>query len=209
MKYRITITKWICAVIVMLFYVAVVSTAANAENPIEEYENWSPDLKRYTAEICNEYDVDYSLTVAVIYNESRFQSGLTHKNSNGTIDYGLMQVNEVNFDFLHRTLGINSMRELLDDEIGIRCGVALLAYHKQFTENDSSALLRYQIGAGKYCRYLKDGRTTNSIHQQVLRYFDTYKNHLAVQSQESKLNGFVTKDPIESILNMWADMLTS
>lgn len=208
MKYRITITKWICAVIVMLFCVTVVSTAANAENPIEEYKNWSPDLKRYTAKICNEYDVDYNLTVAVIYNESRFQSGLTHKNSNGTIDYGLMQVNEVNFDFLHRTLGINSMKELLDDEIGVRCGVALLAYHKQFTKSDSAALLRYQIGAGKYRRYLKDGRTTNNTHQQVLRYFDTYKNHLGVQPQESKLNGFVTKDPIKSILNTWAVMLT-
>lgn len=208
MKYRITITKWICAVIVMLFCVTVVSTAANAENPIEEYKNWSPDLKRYTAEICNEYDVDYSLAVAVIYNESRFQSGLTHKNSNGTIDYGLMQVNEVNFDFLHRTLGINSMKELLDDEIGVRCGVTLLAYHKQFTESDSAALLRYQIGAGKYQQYLKNGRYTNKTHQQVLGYFNTYKNYLEEQTQESKLGSFVRKDPIESILNMWADMLT-
>ena len=208
MEYRITITKWICAVIVMLFCVTVVSTAANAENPIEEYKNWSPDLKSYTAEICNEYDVDYSLAVAVIYNESRFQSGLTHKNSNGTIDYGLMQVNEVNFDFLHRTLGINSMKELLDDEIGVRCGVALLAYHKQFTESDSAALLRYQIGAGKYQQYLKNGRYTNKTHQQVLGYFNTYKNYLEEQTQESKLGSFVRNDPIESILNMWAVMLT-
>lgn len=208
MKYRIAFTKWICAVIVMLFCVTVVSTAANAENPIEEYKNWSTDLKRYTAEICNEYDVDYSLTVAVIYNESRFQSGLTHKNSNGTIDYGLMQVNEVNFDFLHRTLGINSMKELLDDEIGVRCGVALLAYHKQFTESDSAALLRYQIGAGKYQQYLKNGRYTNKTHQQVLGYFNTYKNYLEEQTQESKLGSFVRNDPIESILNMWAEMLT-
>ena len=208
MKYRIAIMKWVCSVMVILFCVTAISITANAENPIEEYENWSPDLKRYTAEICNEYDVDYNLVVSVIYNESRFQSGLTHKNSNGTIDYGLMQVNEVNFDYLHQTLGINSMRELLNDEVGIQCGVALLAYHKQFTENDSSALLRYQIGAGKYRQYLKSGRTTNDTHQRVLGYLDTYKNHLATQTQESKLDSFTRRDPIESILNMWAEMLT-
>lgn len=111
----------------------------------------------------------------MIYNESRFQSGLTHVNSNGTVDYGLMQVNEVNFDYLNKTLGIRSMSELLDDRTGIKCGVQLLAYHKQYTGNDSAALLRYQIGAGKYKQYLRKGRYTNQTHQQVL----TYQSELA------------------------------
>lgn len=51
----------------------------------------------------------------------------------------------------------------------------LLAYHKQYTGNDSAALLRYQIGAGKYKQYLRKGRYTNQTHQQVL----TYQSELA------------------------------
>ena len=66
-----------------------------ATGPIETYQNWSDDLKSYTQTVCDEYDVDYSLALGVIYNESRFQSSLTHLNSNGTTDYGLMQVNEI------------------------------------------------------------------------------------------------------------------
>lgn len=149
-----------------------------ATGPIETYQNWSDDLKSYTQTVCDEYDVDYSLALSVIYNESRFQSGLTHLNSNGTTDYGLMQVNEVNLEYLHKTVGINSMNELLNDRVGIRCGVQLLAYHKQYTKNDSTALLRYQIGAGKYKQYLKAGRYTNQTHQQVLTYQTEFKSYL-------------------------------
>ena len=186
------------------------SVTARAESPVDTYEAWSPHLKEYTAHVCEEYGVDYSMALAVIYNESRFESGLTHQNSNGTVDYGLMQVNEVNFDYLHKTLGINSMKELLNDEVGIRCGVQLLAYHKQFTGNDSTALLRYQIGAGKYKQYLATGRYTNQTHQRVLGYQSVYKNYITEQnsSEESKLEEFIKKDPLESILNMWAEMLT-
>ena len=115
-------------------------------------------------------------------------------NSNGTTDYGLMQVNEVNFKYLNKTLGITSMNQLLDDRVGIRCGVHLLAYHKNATGNDSEALLRYQVGEGTYRKYVKSGKHTNEYLNQTIA--------------ESKLDGFVKRDPIESILNMWAEMLT-
>lgn len=48
-----------------------------ATGPIETYQNWGDDLKSYTQTVCDEYDVDYSLALGVIYNESRFQSSLT------------------------------------------------------------------------------------------------------------------------------------
>lgn len=167
--------KTIAAIIVTGVYLLTNLLGGEAAGPVETYQSWSDELKSYTQSVCDEYNVDYSLALGVIYNESRFQSGLTHVNSNGTVDYGLMQVNEVNLDYLNKTLGIRSMSELLDDRTGIRCGVQLLAYHKQYTGNDSAALLRYQIGAGKYKQYLRKGRYTNQTHQQVL----TYQSELA------------------------------
>lgn len=206
--------KKVIALAVSLIWISFCSDMSYAESPIDSYLNWDNDLKSYTKQTCQEYDVDYSLALAVIYNESRFQSGLTHKNSNGTIDYGLMQVNEVNFDFLQRTVGIKSMKDLLNDKIGIRCGVELLAYHKDFTGEDSSALLRYQIGAGKYRQYTNVGKYTNDTHSKVWQYREIYNNYLSDLSKqndytsESKLDDFVKKDPIAKIFDMWAGTST-
>ena len=188
--------------------VACVTISAAADDPIGTYDSWKPDLKEYTSRVCDEYGVDYSLALGVIYNESRFKSGLTHMNSNGTIDYGLMQVNEVNFKYLNKALGITSMNQLLDDRVGIRCGVHLLAYHKNATGNDSAALLRYQVGEGTYRKYVKNGKHTNDTHGRVWQYRGIYHEYLNQTIAESKLDGFVKRDPIESILNTWAEMLT-
>lgn len=200
--------KRIIAACISTIMVACVTISAAADDPIGTYDSWKPDLKEYTSRVCDEYDVDYSLALGVIYNESRFKSGLTHMNSNGTIDYGLMQVNEVNFKYLNKTLGITSMNQLLDDRVGIRCGVHLLAYHKNATGNDSAALLRYQVGEGTYRKYVKNGKHTNDTHGRVWQYRDVYHEYLNQTIAESKLDGFVKRDPIESILNTWAEMLT-
>lgn len=200
--------KRIIAACISTIMVACVTISAAADDPIGTYDSWKPDLKEYTSQVCDEYGVDYSLALGVIYNESRFKSGLTHMNSNGTIDYGLMQVNEVNFKYLNKALGITSMNQLLDDRVGIRCGVHLLAYHKNATGNDSAALLRYQVGEGTYRKYVKNGKHTNDTHGRVWQYRDIYHEYLNQTIAESKLDGFVKRDPIESILNTWAEMLT-
>ena len=179
-------------------------TAAQADSgAVAAYQAWPQALKTYTKEVCAEYDVDQTLALGVIYNESRFQSGLTHLNSNGTTDYGLMQVNEVNFDYLHETLGINSMHELLDDKVGIRCGVQLLAYHKQYTDDDSSALLRYQVGAGRYNQYLKSGEWSNETHQRVLTYQKELQDYLS--SLES-IEDHIAKQKLLKRFHRWRNV---
>lgn len=180
--------KIIVTIVVTACYILTNMIPADAAGPVETYQAWPDDLKAYTESVCEEYNVDYSLALGVIYNESRFQSSKTHLNSNGTTDYGLMQVNEVNLEYLYKTLGINSMSELLDDRVGIRCGVELLAYHKGYTNDDSAALLRYQVGAGKYKKYLQSGRYTNQTHQQVLTYqreFAAYLQSIEQTNAES------------------------
>ena len=201
--------KTIAAIVVTACYLFTNLVSGEAAGgPIDTYNEWDDSLKAYTKQVCEEYDVDYSLALAVIYNESRFQSGLTHKNTNGTTDYGLMQVNEVNYEYLHKTVGINSMRDLLNDKTGIRCGVELLAYHKDFTGEDSSALLRYQVGAGKYKKYRENGRYTNKTHSQVWQYKEIYSEYLTEQDQqnsESEQTTPIQWDRFETILNRWVE----
>ena len=109
--------------------------------------------------------------LAIIYNESRFIPGLTHVNSNGTTDWGLMQVNDVCFDLLHRQLGIQSMEELLDPYKSIQAGCAILGYHRRYVDNEEDALLRYQVGAGNYQAYKEMGKVP-LVHTKTIGWRD-------------------------------------
>lgn len=170
--------KRLCTAALSLGLIAGFAVEAFAEDsPIELYNEWDDELKRYTQEICTDYNVEYPLVLAVIYNESRFQSGLTHQNTNGTTDYGLMQVNEVNYEWLHENLDIDSMSDLLDDRVGIECGVALLAYHTEYTEDPALGLLRYQTGEGEYRRMVAREKYSNDTYEQVAQYWNEYKEH--------------------------------
>lgn len=138
---------------------------------IRRYNDWDPGLKQYTWQVAQHYNVSYELVLAIIYNESRFVPGLTHVNSNGTTDWGLMQVNDVCFDLLHRQLGIQSMEELLDPYKSIQAGCAILGYHRRYVDNEEDALLRYQVGAGNYQAYKEMGKVP-VVHTKTIGWRD-------------------------------------
>ena len=140
---------------------------------VKTYNAWDDALKRYTWETARAYGVSYEMVLAIIYHESRFQADATHVNSNGTTDWGLMQINDVCFDLLHSQLGINSMEELLDPHKGVQAGCAILAYHLKYTGNEEDALLRYQVGAGNY-KYYKDNGTVPLCYTNTLALRDEY-----------------------------------
>lgn len=53
----------------------------------------SDDLQEYIWGLSDEFGIPYELILAVIKQESSFKPNLTHSNANGSIDYGLMQLN--------------------------------------------------------------------------------------------------------------------
>ena len=113
--YRLT-NKLIMFVITLLVFIGCALSGYacdfNCENGISTdcymciYDEWGEDLKEYTSEVCEENDIPYELVLAIIYNESRFQSEATGYNKNGTKDYGLMQLNDITYDFLNENIGI-------------------------------------------------------------------------------------------------------
>ena len=131
------------------------------------YNGWSTELKQYTYQTAKAYGVSYELVLAIIYHESRFQAGATHLNTNGTTDWGLMQINDVCFSLLNRQLGIGSMNELLDPYKGIQAGCAILAYHLRYVGNEDDALLRYQVGAGNYAYFKANGTVPKSYTNTI------------------------------------------
>ena len=167
--------------ILMTFFMTVVAYA-DCCNPdcdglsIEEtycygclYTNWDDELKEYTKELCKDNDLEYNRVLAIIWNESRFQSDATGYNTNGTKDYGLMQLNDITFDFLSERIGIESMEDLYDAKTNILAGITILKYHKDYTGDEDAALLRYQVGEGTYANMVRSGKEPNQTFYNVIQ----------------------------------------
>ncbi|MCI2047404.1 MAG: lytic transglycosylase domain-containing protein [Faecalibacterium sp.] len=150
---------------------AVISGSGGAACVVA-YNNWDNSLKQYAYNTAQAYGISYEMVLSIIYHESRFNAGATHLNTNGTTDWGLMQINDVCFSLLQSQLGISGMSDLLDPYKAIQAGCAILAYHLRYTGNENDALLRYQVGNGAYNYYKANGTTPAS-----------YNNTLALRDQ--------------------------
>lgn len=149
--------------------------AYTGQEQIRLYNAWPDEYKYYAWSAARSAGVSYELVLAIIYHESRFQAGATHLNTNGTTDWGLMQINDVCFSFVAaRVEGVGSMADLLDPYKNIQAGCALLAYHMAATGNENDALLRYQVGAGNYVYYKENGKVPLS-YTNTISIRDTYR----------------------------------
>jgi Transglycosylase SLT domain len=92
-----------------------------------------------------QYGVDPSLALAIAQTESSFNpSAVSKQNSNGTQDFGLMQINSANF----AALGLNSSTAL-DPQANLNAAMSLLAqYTNQYGDNPQLIAWAYNAGPG-------------------------------------------------------------
>lgn len=89
--------------------------------------------------ICKGYNLDWTLVLAVIEQESNYQSDLI----SDTGDYGLMQINQVNHEWLNQTIGVT---DFLDPMWNIRSGVFILRKLFEKYEDPELVLMAYNMG---------------------------------------------------------------
>lgn len=162
-------------------------------------ESWSIDQQKYLAERCLEYDLDLSVLKAVAWNESRFQPDATHVNTNGTTDWGMFQINDSCYNYLHDEIGLDSMPELLDPYTNIDAAVTLMRYHKDATGDDALALMRYQCGEGNFKKKLQQGIYSTQTQQRVLRVAQDVKEvdaELLSQQIDVKPTAQLSENPV-------------
>lgn len=103
----------------------------------------SDDLQEYTQTLCHSMGVYYPLVIAIMTEESGFDpSSISPPNRNGTTDWGLMQINCGNHEWLSEELGIT---DFLDPWQSIMAGVYMLSLYS-FLENHHDILLCYNNG---------------------------------------------------------------
>lgn len=150
--------------------VSVVHPVTEPTEPSVQYYDvpLSEDLQDYIRTLCKENDVPMSLIIAMIEVESSFRSNVI----SGTSDYGLMQINKINHEWLTEEYGIT---DFLDPYQNVFCGITIIAGHLEKTDGDIAlALMRYNCGATGAKRLWDKGIYSTSYTEKILAAMEVY-----------------------------------
>ena len=100
----------------------------------------SHELQDYIFALCEEKNVPSRLVIAMIETESSFRSDVI----SGTDDYGLMQINACNHEWMSERYGVT---DFLDPFQNVLCGISYIAGHLDSCDGDiEMALMSYNMG---------------------------------------------------------------
>lgn len=152
--------------------VPVISCSAEAAKPKTKYYDvpLSKDLQDYISSVCSTYSVPCELIYGIIEVESNFRADTV----SDTNDYGLMQINKCNHEWLSSTLGVSNF---LDPKENILCGIYIISGHLEKTDgNVELALMRYNCGATGAKRLWEQGIYSTSYTEKVVAAYETYRD---------------------------------
>ena len=126
----------------------------------------SPELQEYTYNRCQELGlvspgVDYQTVLALMSKES----GYTEDAVSGTGDYGIMQINTVNHEWLREELGIT---DFLDAEQSIDAGTEMLARLSEKYSDPHKVLMAYNMGEGGAAKLWAQGITSSEYSRDIM-----------------------------------------
>ena len=99
------------------------------------------DVQQFIFYLCKEYDLDFTLVMAVI----EWESGYNPKCISATNDYGLMGINKVNHEWLSNALGVT---DFLDPYENVRAGMFILRKLFEKYNDVNMVLMAYNKGEG-------------------------------------------------------------
>ncbi len=140
----------------------------------------SHSLQRYIYEVCADENVPVSLIIAMIDQESKFNPEVVSK----TGDYGLMQINTINHEWLaeeYRTA------DMLDPYQNVFCGIKVIGSYIQNYNDYCLALMAYNMGDYGAKKAWENGIKSTSYSESVPRlerlYLTTPQKDYAVVTQ--------------------------
>ena len=125
----------------------------------------SPELQKIMQEKCEEYGVPYALALALADQETRFDPDAV----SSTNDYGLMQINSINFEWL-RERGIDP----LTYEGNIEAGVLILSKAINRYGDYGIALMTYNCGDTGAKRLWDAGTYSTKYSREVLERYNKW-----------------------------------
>lgn len=131
----------------------------------------SHNLQRYIYEVCADENVPVSLVIAMIDQESKFDPEAVSE----TEDYGLMQINTINHEWLaeeYRTA------DMLDPYQNVFCGIKMIGSYIQNYKDYSSALMAYNMGDYGAKKAWENGIKSTSYSEGILALMQQYEREV-------------------------------
>ena len=123
----------------------------------------SEELQEYTWLLCKANNIDYSLVMALMKHESRYDASVVST----TNDYGLMQINKMNHDWLSEELGIT---DFLDEKQNINAGVYILGILFEKYQDTNKVLMAYNMGESNARKCWNNGIYESKYSQIITGY---------------------------------------
>jgi soluble lytic murein transglycosylase-like protein len=131
----------------------------------------SDDLQDYISKQCEENEIPMPLILAMIEVESSFKVDAISP----TDDYGLMQINKINHEWLSEKYGI---KDFLDPYQNVFCGITIISEHYKKYGDIDKALMAYNLGATGAKRLWDIGITKNAYTGRIRTAMETYEGDL-------------------------------
>lgn len=131
----------------------------------------SHSLQQYIYEICADNDLSVSLVIALIDQESNFNPECV----SDTNDYGLMQINECNFQLVKEDY--NSV-DMFNPYQNVYCGINILAgYLHKYDDDYTKALMCYNLGEYGASKAWENGIFCTDYTKAVETKWEVYKEN--------------------------------
>lgn len=128
----------------------------------------SDSLQRYVYEICADENVPVTLVMAMIEHESGFDPEAVSP----TDDYGLMQINAVNHEWLKEEY---RCADMMNPYQNVFCGISIISsYIDKYGELDK-ALMAYNMGNYGAQKAWKNGVTSIAYSEEILSLMKEYE----------------------------------
>lgn len=121
--------------------------------------------------LCSGYNIDFCLVMAVIQTESEFDTDAVSV----TGDYGLMQINEMNHDWLTESIGVT---DYLDPYQNMRAGCYIFRKLFERYQDTELVLMAYKMGENGASRLWKHGIFFTDYTEKVLNWQYIFQKQL-------------------------------
>lgn len=119
------------------------------------------ELQEFTFRRCEEKGLDYEMVLAIMQKESGFDPEAI----SATHDYGIMQINQCNHEWLRKELGIT---DFLDAKESITAGTEILGRLAEKYDDLQQILMAYNMGEAGAEKLWAEGTKTSKYSRDVM-----------------------------------------
>lgn len=130
--------------------------------------------------LCAGYNLDFTLVMALIEHESSYRADIVSKSN----DYGLMQINTINHDWLTETIGVT---DYTDPYQNMRAGCFILRKLFEKYQDADMVLMAYNMGETGASRLWEKGVFSTDYTESILNIQQKFNEQLEGTTNAGKL----------------------